>query len=416
MWIEFGIVNYKIIIPLIYPFLFQIRRIIHENDEKPIFSFFTNFCGYLFSGVIYLIIKYRMKKLKTSTEIEKIKVTPKEETKQELKEEEHYISRKISKLSTYYFGENQLDKERKKNEKKQKKVQYLFILLLVCIYLIPMFLDSYTALDDQLNFGTSSSVSLFFYIIFYIGLSWLILGDKIYQHQIFSSIIIIVSILIVMILFLIKDNITGSIFLNLLMIIIVTCFFSLYNALEKKYFIKYMDSPYHLMFMVGLYALSLILFYEIFTVIIFGLDTSFNGVFYQIKVNCKEYGFLYLLLFIADVISAFIWISGIQLTVYFFTPCHFIISESISQIISTFLNNTIKDFPIHEKIIINVLFIIIFFATLIYNEVIIINLWSLNKNTKKNIILRELKEKKHLLDNEEEDDGKIVYDEDYPHS
>ena len=55
-WIEFGELDYKIIIPLIYPFLFEIRRIIHNQDDRFLFVFFINFYGYLFSGIIYLII------------------------------------------------------------------------------------------------------------------------------------------------------------------------------------------------------------------------------------------------------------------------------------------------------------------------------------------------------------------------
>lgn len=62
MWIELGIINYKLIIPFIYPFLYQIRRLIHGEGEKPFYEFFTNYCGYLFSGLIYLIIVCRMKK------------------------------------------------------------------------------------------------------------------------------------------------------------------------------------------------------------------------------------------------------------------------------------------------------------------------------------------------------------------
>ena len=67
MWIECGIINYKLIIPLIYPLFYQIRRIIHKNDEKPFLQFFTNYLGYLLSGLIYLFIKWRMKKKKVIT-------------------------------------------------------------------------------------------------------------------------------------------------------------------------------------------------------------------------------------------------------------------------------------------------------------------------------------------------------------
>ena len=391
-WIEFGECDYKIIIPLIYPFLYQIRRIMHQNDERFLFGFFTNFCGYLFSGVIYLIVKHRMNKL-SSQNIEEgfaIKESESEKSEKELK----FNPKKVY---SFKFTENQLRLDIEKLNKKTIKNQYLFILLLVIVYLFPMFLDSYTASDNNLNFGTSSSLSLFFYIFFYISLSFLLLGDKIYYHQIISSIIIVISIFIVIILFLIKDENTDNIFLNILIIIIVTCLFALYNVLEKRYYNKYMDSPYHLMFVIGIYAIAIILVYEILTIAIFGFDFSFNGLFYQFWINIKEYKFLYILIFIADVLSAFIWIGGIQLTVYFFTPCHFIISESISQIISTFINSTIANFPVHEKVIIYLLFIIILFATLIYNEIIIINIFSLNKNTKKHIRARQLTETEDIL-------------------
>ena len=42
-------------------------------------------------------------------------------------------------------------------------------------------------------------------------------------------------------------------------------------------------------------------------------------------------------------------------------------------------------------------FIIILFATLIYNEIIIINIFSLNKNTKKHIRARQLTETEDIL-------------------
>ena len=412
MWIEFGVIDYKILIPLIYPFFYQIRSILHENDEKALFGFFTNFCGYLLSGIILLIIKCRMRRIK-SEDIEKTGIVLTDILSGKNNETELTTDddRPIKFVKTFVITENQISINKKKLDKINLRNQYLFISLLVCIYLIPMFLDSYTALDNELNFGTSSSFSLFFCIIFYIGLSRLIIGEKINSHQIFSSIIIIVSTIIIVVLFLIKDNISNMIFLNIILIIVVTFFYSLFNTLEKKYFRMYMASPYHFMFMMGAMALTLILLYEIFTVIIFGFNCSFNGVFYQFYKNCEKHEYLYILLFIADIITAFIWLAGIQLTVYFFTPCHFIISESISQIISTFLNNTIADFSIGEKVITYILFIIIIFATLIYNEVVIINFFSLNKNTKKYINLRQLKETENLLSGmnniTEETDNKV---------
>ena len=362
MWIELGMIDYKIIIPLIYPFLYQIRRVVHKDDERMFFELFTDFCGYLFSGIIYLIIKLRMKNKIKSIEIENADDFRNESSGNDPKE--YNQNRKIIKI---HDVENQIDLDKKKLDKKRIRNQYLFILLLVLIYLIPMFLDCLSNFDRALNFGTSSSVSLFLDIFFYILLSRIILGYKIYFHQIFSSIIIVISTIIIVIIFFIEQELSEDIYLNIIFLIVITCLYALFNALEKKYYNIYMDSPYHLSFVIGLFALILILLYEIFTVILFGVDCNFNGIYYQFGKNIEKYEGLYILIFIGDILSAFVWIAGIQLTVYFFTPCHFIISESISQIISTFINNTIENFPVYEKVIIYILFAIIIFATLIYN-------------------------------------------------
>ena len=158
-----------------------------------------------------------------------------------------------------------------------------------------------------------------------------------------------------------------------------------------------MDSPYHFMFIMGLFALTFILLYEIITVLIFGIDRNFNGVFFQFRENIKKYNYWYILLFIADILSAFIWGPSIQLTVYFFTPCHIIISESLSQIVSTIINGMIIDFPVGIRAIIYIFFVIIIFATLLYNEVIVINICNLNKDTKIMILFRQNSETEDLM-------------------
>ena len=223
------------------------------------------------------------------------------------------------------------------------------------------------------------------------------MGEIIYSHQIFSSIIIVISAIIIIILFFINNELSGNIFINSIIIIIITCLYSLYDVLDKKYYNIFMDTPYHLMFIIGLFSLILISLYEIITVIIFGIDWNYNGIFYQFLKNIEKYNGLYILIFIGDILSAFLWLAGIELTVYFFTPCHFIISESISQIISTFVNNTLDNFNNYEKIIIYILFIIIISATLIYTEVLIIKICSLDKNTKKYIGLRQKNETDNIL-------------------
>ena len=121
--------------------------------------------------------------------------------------------------------------------------------------------------------------------------------------------------------------------------------------LKKKYFNIFRESPYQLMFVIGLMSLIIVLLYEIITVLAFGKDRDFNGIFYQFEKNFENNN-LYPLTLIGDIISAFFWILGVQLTIYWFTPCHFIISQSGSQILSTFINNNLENYSIYTKIIV----------------------------------------------------------------
>ena len=168
MWIECGIINYKLIIPFIYPAFFQIRLIIHRGEEKPLLKFFTNYLGYLFSGLIYLFIQWRMKKVVVSDEdINNIVVDtvvlelndillPNPEENNEIRASA-FVAVKTHKNSLKKV-KNQIDLERKKVQKKISKRKHLFLLVLAIIYLIPMVLDAF----NPYTFKTSSSVSLFF--------------------------------------------------------------------------------------------------------------------------------------------------------------------------------------------------------------------------------------------------------------
>ena len=413
---ELGNIDYKIIIPFIYPVFYQLKKLIHKNDNKKIFEIFMIFLGYLFSGIIYLIIRYRMKVLKNKNDLNELeKEIKNDETEKEPKEKElNEIEHKI--IQIFAFGQNQLDLEKKKIDKKNFRKKYLFILMLVLIYLFPLFLECYIPKiiesihssdsnnssgskdSKESNIGTSSPTSLFTCIISYIFLSRIILGEKIYMHQIFSSIIIFISILVVIIVYLInykRENIL-IILINLVFIIITSSLYALFNTMEKKFYNIFMDSPYHLMFIIGLFGIIIILLYEIITLIISGIDNQFSGIFYQIYTNYKDKEYLYILIFIADILISFLFVCGIALTVYFFTPCHFIISESISQIITFIINGEFEVFSIGEIITIGIFFLVILFSGLIYNEIIIINIYSLKYNTKKYINIRQLKETQDL--------------------
>ena len=240
MWIECGIINYKLIIPLIYPALFQIRIIIHKDEEKPFLIFFTNYLGYLFSGLIYLIIKYRMKKVEISDK-DKINNNDDETTIVDFNEEVIPNNDENNEISRSSFmpikstfkkmkinkANNQIDLEIEKIEKKNSKRKHLYILILAIIYLVPMLLDAFNTYE----FKTSSPVSLFIAIISYVIFSRIILGMKIYSHQIFALIIILVSNIIIILLVIIQREEQGIIdmILNFIIILSIVILYCLYN-------------------------------------------------------------------------------------------------------------------------------------------------------------------------------------------
>ena len=419
MWIEFGDINYKLIIPFIYPFLYQIRKLIHQNDKKPFYEFFTNYCGYFFSGLIYLIIVCRMRKIQKQNDLTNPngEVLDNNIELETCSSDDNTSKSSVKSIKTIRVKnncsiKNQIIIEKEKINKRQTRKKYLFILGLTIIYLIPMFLDSYCSSNQNINFKTSSSVSVFFCIISYVLLSRLILGHKIYRHQIFSLTIIIVCNIISIILILTgeKNKVNSNMAINFVIMAVILSLYALYNVLEKIFFNSFMTSPYYLMFIIGLITLVLIIIYETITCLAFGDNKDFNGAFYQIKYNIKNIK-LYPLLFIGDVISAFLWVGGIHLTVYFFSPCHFIISESISQILSTIINNSLEGYNIAATIVIYVLFVIIIFASLIYNEIIILKFWKLNINTKKHITKRSNSELLLMFKNEQKKDNELEIEE-----
>jgi len=377
MLIELGIISYKLILPLIYPFTYHIRRIIHQND-KPFYDIFTSFLGYLLSGIVFIIIEHRTKRSSC-----------------EFRNKFENQTENFKRHNTFeQIDEKNKIKKKEKNERRIKG-KYLYIFMLNLIYLIPIFLEAFTI--EYINKNFKSSIYLFYIIFFYILFSRIILHIRIYNHQMLSIIMIIICIPILLLFYFTNDEQKDkSLLFSSFFLFFNSSLYSLFDILEKRYYIKYMDSPYHFMFIIGLISLCILIPYEILTLFLFGENTNFNGIFYQIKNNYNKYSYLYPLLFLGDILVSFFWVAGMNLTFYFLQPCHFIISESLSQIISTFITGSIQKYSTNIKIIIYILYVIIIIATLIYNEIIIINIGNLSVNTKKKIISRELLEKEYL--------------------
>ena len=136
-------------------------------------------------GIVFIIVRRKTRRLKSQQIINSYN------TSKHIESLGKDSNEKEKRILTQSIFANQIELQWKKYKQRQKRNKYLWILVLVLIYMIPMFLDSYVSLNEDLSFGTSSSLSLFFCIFSTIIFSRLILGNKIYYHQIFSSIIII---------------------------------------------------------------------------------------------------------------------------------------------------------------------------------------------------------------------------------
>ena len=64
MTIEFGILSYKLLIPILYPLLNQIKNLDLYNETTPLYRSFRSSLSYLSAGLVYLLVLYRSKNFK----------------------------------------------------------------------------------------------------------------------------------------------------------------------------------------------------------------------------------------------------------------------------------------------------------------------------------------------------------------
>ena len=210
--------------------------------------------------------------------------------------------------------------------------------------------------------------SIFYYLIFKV---------KLYKHHYLTIILII---LIGLVIDLVTENLQNEIINNTLPLIfkfLKEIFFSLYNVLAKYVMERKYISVYEFSFYIGIinfisFFIFAILDYYFFK--IYDYDAYFNN------FDTKE------LLIIFGVIFTQL---GINLTTLFTTknnsPCHIFIIFVFGQ-----MAYYIK--MVGNDILFIILLIIILFLSLIFNEIIEINIFGLSYNTKRNIVDRAIKE------------------------
>ena len=369
MWIECFEFNFKLLIILIFPVFRRIEdytKQLYITEENALFKTFRYFLCHIFA-VIIILISYKKD--------EKGIIVPLEISRED--------SDPSPKVSFNSFMINEIDELKRKNIKKRKLKSTISLLILsangLLCYLYRLF---FNYADKYFGFG-KQSIGIFFDICFYIFFSYFILNQKLYKHNWTSLGIISTIILILIIITFISIKDTNQIIISIGYYFFYSLFFSLYDVLGKKYMVYFYNTPYFMIFIIGIINVFLLLVFDLFA---YFFNREISGIIIGFKKNITSA--LNFFEFILDLIVEFIWNLGIWLTVYYFTPCHFFISEYISEYIYYMRNAFNSDDNFYSTvniIIFSIAHLINLFCSLVYNEVIIINLWALDYNTKKRI-------------------------------
>ena len=215
------------------------------------------------------------------------------------------------------------------------------------------------------------------------------------RHHIFSLLIIgICHILLSLVnIFLVENESTtiSDYFISFLILLICDMYFSSKHCVERWVMQNLFISPYMLLFVEGIFSIIVnIIFMGILSVIPCKIDycalISSMFSFSKFFEDIPNIGYYVLLFFPCSIgIELFITLTNLYLS-----PAYRPIFDALSSLISIFffLNN-INVLPFILKIVI---YLIIVFVCLVFNEIIIISIWRLDENVKESVLERGKKD------------------------
>jgi len=391
MLIEFGHLEKKLLIPILFPIFLKLRRLNREKNDIKSYAFqgFNDLLSLTIFGFFYLILKCKTKSEKgeiIETQKEKNSTNPRETANIQL-EMQNIINQR---------------------DKKQKRQQFLFVFIISILQLTVIMIK----IVWKVNMKRILKLNIIpmFQVILLIIFSIFFLGLKMHSHQILSVVIISICLIIFFIESLIyyKEKIvTINLIIDIINHLFCQIFYCLIDVLGKKYLNKYIESPYLFLFKIGIIGLIPMTIYGI--VIHY---TNFDDINWQIfQIYSKTHFYVYII----DLFFSLLYKIGAWLTIYYFSPCHYIIFNAISDffevILSQFENENNNDEKYHptQKITFLVLYPILIFIVLVFNEIIVLNCCGLNYNTKDEITSRG--EKDIHLNVFEEDNSNEINDE-----
>ena len=250
-------------------------------------------------------------------------------------------------------------------EKQNIKGKWKFIVLSALAFLIQLFFFVYS-FEVKTNSWISYILiaSIFYYLMFKV---------KLYKHHYLSILLII---LIGLIIDIVTENLQNELInnpLHLAMKLLKEIFYPLYNVIAKYTMERKYVSVYEFSFYVGL-----ILFIALMS---FALLDNYYFKLFDYSKYFENFNYIELLVILGAIFTQL----GINITTLFTSknnsPCHVFIIFVFGQM-AYYISFKGTD------ILVIFLLIIILFLSLIFNEIIEINIFGLSRNTKKNIVAR----------------------------
>ena len=258
------------------------------------------------------------------------------------------------------------------------------------IMLIILLILQAVIVDFLYNFVDGKNVfeERIYYIFLFPLFSKIILKENLYKHQYFSLIISICGIIFLFIpvyLVLSREDIVPNIF-NIIIVILYSIYLVIYKYMIEKYYI----SPLKISLIIGINILAFDgIVYIIYSLILYNDLSYFNNFLdFSQDENKIKISIYIILSFLFFVIFRFF----LLISLFYFSPTLLIITDIISPFILRILNLIINGGSIPDDILYPIGYLIIFFSSLIYNEIIIFNFCAFNKNTKKFVNVRLYKE------------------------
>ena len=367
----------KLLIPLLFPIFLKLRRLNRRKNKitSPAFKGFNDFLSMSLCGIFYIIILINTKSKKDENKKNE-KETEKENGNENInsknqKERKNAITMKL-----------QIEMKNLEMENLQKKRKLYFIIAISGLQLIAVIIKN--LFKDDIEEGLKLNLSVLMEIILFIYFSIKFLGLIIYSHQIFSMIGIFIFLIIFFIESVIYNEIKfKKIVLSIIYYFSVQFFYGLSDVLGKKYLNSFIENIYSFIFKVGIFGLI--------PICIYGLIVEFIDIDNKYKIYL-QFSKISIQIYALDLFFSCLFEIGLWLTIYYFTPCHYIIFETIADFLEIILSKFEEDnsqYSSYQQISFFIIYPIIILIVLVFNEIIILNFCNLDFNTKVRIMERE---------------------------